>query len=326
MSNLGRSQRGMALLLFLFLASGIGVTVFISAWNNNRAHIERERKTQLALQTAKDAVIGDAASYRSASTTYLPGHLRCPELLSASSPNEGQAHTTCSTVTTRLGRFPWKTLGVEKLVDGYGEPLWYAVSSGFATAPINSNSVGQLQVDGIPNAAVVVIIAPGTALPGQNRGIPSATTPPQPSDYLDLGNGGGSAFVSSGPMDTINDHIITITQAELFSAVNMRVLAEVRGLDDGSYLPIFALRGYFQDNGQFPWADKDGDGYANANMQTGGLPFKDIFFDLTTFTWLNTQNKWFSHINYTRLSANSAQISIGSTVMKVIPCTALPCP
>ncbi|WP_428826875.1 hypothetical protein ACLIKD_01445 [Azonexus sp. IMCC34842] len=280
----------------------------------------------MALRAAKDALIGDAAAYRSSSTTYLPGHFRCPERLSIGSPIEGQAQTTCSTTTTRLGRFPWKTLGVDKLLDGYGEPLWYAISPGFTTSPINSNSIGQLQVNGLPNAAVAIVIAPGVPLPGQNRSITTATSPPQPSDYLDLGNADGFDFVSSGPIQTFNDHIVTVTRAELFKAVNMRVLAEVRGIDDGSNLPIFALRGYFHDKGFFPWADTDGDGYANVNMQTGRLPFKDISFDLTTFNWLNTQNQWFSVISYTRLSPNSAEISIGNTVMKVIPCTTLPCP
>lgn len=316
------SQRGAALLLFLFLALGVGATLFLSAWNINRAHQERERKTLLALQQAKEALIGDAAVYKSSST--LPGHLRCPEVLSAGSPVEGQAQSSCASTASRLGRFPWRTLKTDNLVDGDGEPLWYALSTGFSSKPINNNSIGQIQVDGIPNAAVAIIIAPGAPLSSQNRSQPSASNPPQPTDYLDLGNAAGSAFISNGPPASFNDRVITISHAELFRAVNARVLAEIRGLDDTG-LPVNGLRRYYNDNGQFPWAALPGGGPAIPNTATGGLPINDLTFDSNTLGWLN-DNNWPSRVTYTRLSANTAQISIGSSVMKVLPCTALPCP
>src|SRR6185437_7723389 len=59
-----------------------------------------------------------------------PGYLPCPDL-----DNDGWAESTCgsqdgsSGQAERLGRLPWKTLGLQDLRDGDGERLWYAVSS-----------------------------------------------------------------------------------------------------------------------------------------------------------------------------------------------------
>ena len=39
-----------------------------------------------------------------------------------------------------IGRLPRKTLGVNQLVDGYGEPLWYAVKTG-TWALVNNGDV-----------------------------------------------------------------------------------------------------------------------------------------------------------------------------------------
>ena len=58
-------------------------------------------------------------------------------------------------------------------MDANAEPLWYVVSPGWAlsnsTVPplqtfINSDSVGQLTVDGVANDSVALIIAPGPAI------------------------------------------------------------------------------------------------------------------------------------------------------------------
>jgi hypothetical protein len=59
-----------------------------------------------------------------------PGYLPCPDL-----DDDGWAEATCGSLSgdsgqaQRLGRLPWKTLGLPDLRDGDGERLWYAVSS-----------------------------------------------------------------------------------------------------------------------------------------------------------------------------------------------------
>ncbi len=312
-----QSERGVALLLILFLLFGGAATFFLYAWNGPRQGIERDRITQIALQQAKDALIG-----RAVTSTSAPGRFSCPEHLA--STLEGQADTNCSTLATRIGRLPWKTLGLNKLLDGFGEPLWYVISPNFTTTPINSTTPPQLQLDGVDGAAIALIIAPGPPLAGQTRTEPSASAPPQAINYLDLGNGGGSTFVSRGSSN-FNDRIITITQAELLKVLHKRVLAEVRGLDNLTG----GLRRYYNEKGnQFPWADGNGDGVADPGQATGTLPYLPsgtLFFDSTTKDWLTT-NSWFPLISYSRIAPNRAQISLGSLILNVSPCTAAPCP
>lgn len=312
-----RSEQGVALLLMLFLLVGSATTFFLYTWNAARQNIERDQVTLMALQQAKEALIG-----RAIAGTTNPGRFPCPEQLSTSA--EGVAANSCNTQATRIGRLPWKTLGLEKLLDGYGEPLWYAISSNFTTTPINSSTTPQLQLDGAPNAVVALIFAPGPALDGQTRTVASTTLPPQPNNYLDLGNAGGLAFVSKGPSSTFNDHVIAITQTELLGVLHKRVLSEVRGLDDLTG----GLKRYHNDNGSFPWADANGDGIADTGLIAGRIPYLPsgtLVFDTTTKTWLENNN-WFPLISYSRLSASIAQISLGSYTLKVYPCTAAPCP
>jgi hypothetical protein len=84
----------------------------------------------------------------------------------------------CNDPNERVGRLPWKTLGLPDLRDAAGERLWYAISDSLRDqGVVNSNSAGQLAVyDGVSGAAlassvVAVIIAPGTELAGQNRSV-----------------------------------------------------------------------------------------------------------------------------------------------------------
>ncbi len=93
---------------------------------------------------------------------------------------------------TVVGRFPWRTLGIEPLRDGHGECLWLIVSSLHGRIqraspapllpPMNSDTPGQLDivvangsnalVSALASAherPVAVIFAPGPPLPGQDR-------------------------------------------------------------------------------------------------------------------------------------------------------------
>lgn len=313
------SQHGVALLGLLFALVTIGLGVLLSAWTNRQALQTREQVTQVALQQAKDAVIGFAA------TQSIPGRLPCPENTgSIGTPAEGQAQGSCSTPASRIGRLPWRTLHTGKLLDGNGTELWYAVSPGFASAPINNTTIGQLNVDGVANAAVAIIIAPCLPLAGQQRTEPTAANPPQAQDYLDLTNSAGT-FVSGGPAASFNDRILIISHADLFNAVQRTVLAEVRGLDDQSPgLPVRGLRRYFTDYGSFPWAATPGSGSAVASLASGSLPYNDLNY-LGNSTWL-ASNGWLPLVTYTRTAANQAQIQLGTSTMTVLPCTTLPCP
>jgi hypothetical protein len=90
---------------------------------------ERDRLTEAALAQAREALVAYAAGH-AINASVGPGYLPCPDL-----DNDGWAESTCGSLSgeggqaQRLGRLPWKTLGLPDLRDGFGERLWYAVSS-----------------------------------------------------------------------------------------------------------------------------------------------------------------------------------------------------
>jgi hypothetical protein len=90
---------------------------------------QRQRITGRALAQAKEALIAYAAE-RPITPVVGPGYLPCPD-----TDDDGWAESTCGSLSghlgqaDRLGRLPWKTLGLADPRDGHGERLWYAVSS-----------------------------------------------------------------------------------------------------------------------------------------------------------------------------------------------------
>jgi len=90
---------------------------------------QRDRITERALAQAREALIAYAAE-RPIDGAVGPGYLPCPD-----TDDDGWAEATCGSLSghlgqaDRLGRLPWKTLGLPDLRDGSGERLWYAVST-----------------------------------------------------------------------------------------------------------------------------------------------------------------------------------------------------
>lgn len=311
-TTLGRSQHGVSLLLFLFIVLSLSATLFITSLSSDTANLALDRRTEEALAAAKEALIG-----RAARDDNRPGSLPCPD-----TNGDGIAESFVgNNCPAYIGRFPYKTLKTGELRDASGELLWYVLSPSLrdhsSASPINPNTPVTLTLDTIPPIPYIaaIIIAPGPPLPGQN-GRPSN----QISDYLDGSNADGNTNYVSGPATAaFNDKSIALLKSELFSTVSRRALGEIRGPDDQA--PFFPNKGLRAYGVPFPWADNDSDGAADPNTLTGKLPYNDLALD----SWLN-DNGWSALVNYTLLSANSAQISIGSATLKVVPCPALPCP
>jgi len=233
-------QRGAAALILVLLVLLTGTAVMFSGISAQEFKIERDKQTSRALAEAKQAII--AWSVRNAT----PGQLPCPEDTNKIGfATEGEAMTTCNTLSA-IGRLPWKTLGLGDLRDGNGDRLWYAISSGFRTSPINSDSLAQLTVDGQSNAAVAIVFSPGSPIGSQSRTQPTNISPPNVGDYLDItNNDGDNIFISQPASATFNDKILTISHTEFFSAVERRVLREAKNcLDDYAALS----------SGKYPWA------------------------------------------------------------------------
>ena len=190
----GLRQRGAALVVTVLLFAMIGVTALLAVARGTETDAEKERRTSEALATAKEALIGFAAGVAFTAPLFpeRPGDLPCPDL-----DNDGSADPPCSTDASRLGRLPWKTLGLPDLRDGDGERLWYAVATGFKNNPrtpcanpadatcLNSETLGTITVrnaagvivhdgsntDRITNNGIIaVVIAAGAALQRQGAG------------------------------------------------------------------------------------------------------------------------------------------------------------
>ena len=222
-----RRQRGAALIVSVLLFAVIGVTALLAFARASESESDRDRRTTEALAAAKAALIGFAGGI-ALTGSERPGDLPCPDL-----DNDGVADPPCSTETSRLGRLPWKTLGLPDLRDGDGERLWYAVSRNFKNNPrtpcpnhadvgcLNSNTLGTItvrdaagavvhdatNVDPVTNNGIVaVVIAPGAVLtrddsPGSPQ-VRDATGTNNPVNYLDVQPGGGednANFVDAAP-------------------------------------------------------------------------------------------------------------------------------
>ena len=131
-----RNQTGQALLIFLGLLALIMVAGSVGvAGSTQQSATLRDAKTQAALAAAKQALIAYATGGALISSCMdNPSHpcvrlgqLPCPDLTNTGICAEPLLHGAGQ----RLGRLPWKTLGLPDLRDGSGERLWYAVSSGF---------------------------------------------------------------------------------------------------------------------------------------------------------------------------------------------------
>jgi len=233
-----RLQRGAALLVLLavlvlgaswFLVSrldALSAGIFTASHRNHNA---------LVLSQAKQALIGYVAMNAAQSGENNPGRFPCPEAAgNIGGVNEGIAAAACT--LPAVGRLPWKTLGLDKLVDASSEPLWYVVSPGWAITAgnlvINSNTIGTLKVDGQQNAAVALIIAPGVAMNvpsagctarNQTRANPSPTI--DALDYIECFDTTVTppTFTTTGPTTSFNDQVVRISVADVMPAIEAAI-------------------------------------------------------------------------------------------------------
>lgn len=230
----GRRQRGGALIIIAALLL-LGIAWGAMSAMRNIAppgQAERDVKTGAALEAAKRALLSYMVQHAARPTTGIPGQLPCPEALTyVGSTSEGDEDAGCSTFA---GRLPWRTLGIDQPRDGYGEPLWYALSPAFRASPLNFSSTGSLSFTsgGVTSNVVALIIAPGAPLstaslsgtpPAGCSAVnqPSATRNQAPLDaarFLECGNESGS-FQHLGLSDWTNDRVIAITQADWIAAL-----------------------------------------------------------------------------------------------------------
>ncbi|MCX7897036.1 MAG: hypothetical protein N2441_04105 [Rhodocyclaceae bacterium] len=279
------------------------LTWFLDRLSTSSLAREQAQQTERALAKAKEALI--AWSLLNA----LPGRLPCPEDTSKiGTPFEGQALASCSNSQVLIGRLSWKTLGVGKLLDGLGEPLWYVLSPGFRDSPLNPNKPASLRLDGASDELVALVISPGPPLPSQTRHPPSAAKPPLRENYLDAANADGDPFFHTRSLDAntpLNDRILALKKNELFAALFARVATEIWG-DSSNGLVRYRL-----EKGRLPMAaDAPPPAAAQGSHTVGYVPYNDPGMLYPASGWLH-QNGWFSFITYRRLDDDRAVLSYG---------------
>ena len=259
-----RAQQGIALLMTVFILLIFGSIVFFSVFNGANNKIEREQSTFLVLAEAKAALLAYAASVNlyhpgCAANCRRPGDLPCPD-----TNNDGVAEVSCGNASgttgqsSRLGRLPWKTLGLGDLRDANGDRLWYAVSNRFKqnsrAFPLNSDTLGTITVkDSAGNVmqdatgssgAVAVIISVGMPITRQDTIVQSRILANEnnAAHYLDNAWGEDNAnFVDSGANGFIkdrvndvtgtailNDQLIVISQPDLMNTIAPLIAAKVK--------------------------------------------------------------------------------------------------
>ena len=198
----GAALAAIATLLAIALVAALTTAIARSATGPRRAAVSDQ-----ALATAREALIAHATS-RAVDEIVGPGYLPCPDL-----DDDGWAESTCGSMTgetgqwQRLGRLPWKTLGLPDLRDASGERLWYAVSS--KHKGLLNCTVSPACLDMSPEAALGTITvrdATGTVIhdgtsaspyePGQGGAVAVILAPGPP---LARWSGTGSPSAHSGP-------------------------------------------------------------------------------------------------------------------------------
>ena len=252
------TQVGVSMIILLLMIGVVGVGIFFSvAHSGNEGRLDRDRKTEIALARARQALIDYAVQYDLTHVTQSAGYLLCPD---DGAGVEGQAALSCGAANISvIGKLPWKTLRMEDLRDSSGECLWYAVSGTYkynakTDIPFNWDAQGQFQVyrqedatnktlvagNSTDSGVVAVIIAPGPAKGAAQVRASSAATPIcggdyVPSHYLDsavgidnwalastAAAGTTTQFVEGPESDTFNDRLVYITSADIFSAIERR--------------------------------------------------------------------------------------------------------
>lgn len=256
-------QRGVALIVMMVIMV-MGVTAFlVGSLNSTAIQIKRDEITAKSLAQAKEALIGYAlSSERASGFTARPGNFPCPDTDAPGAFGYGNEQGSCSTGGgTTIGRLPWKTLSLPELLDGDGEPLWYALSDNFRKStnpianPINSDTQGSLLVydrDGITlltppgSEAVAIVFAPGKIAGNQQRNVTLDKT--TSSNYLDVANGrnnaiAGGPFIAANKSDSFNDRLMIIRTRDFMPIIERRVAKELKALF-ATYLSINSVYPY----------------------------------------------------------------------------------
>lgn len=271
-----QAQKGMMLIMLLFVIGIASTVLALHSLNPNSMRIERDKRTAAVMAEAKAALIGWSVA-RGEAGSQRPGELPCPDNDAPGTAGYGFEDGAC--VAGKVGRLPWKTLGIQEPLDGDGEVLWYAIDGAFrirwgvptaaaTNQPINIDTKASIQVFDtggalltIPGSeAAAVIFSAGEPLEGQSRGqdisacAVTGTNIQQnecSSNYLEAFGGLNNAvnqgpYIAAAKSNQFNDKVTFVAGSALLSLVETRVAREVQK----------RLEVYRVDNGFYPYPAK----------------------------------------------------------------------
>ncbi len=230
-------QRGYAAVLVAAVLAMASLAAVLDRLDTAQYRLQRESDTAAALQAAKLALIGHAASFRDFHPTENFGYLPCPD-----TAGSGVEQTPCGKAgKVAIGLLPYKTLGLGDLRDAEGNCLWYAVSGSFKSSPkswpFNWDSRGQITVrdaagallaepDDSHGGAAAVVIAPGPPVAGQRRDAANGCGAALAGIDAFLENSGDvfvhGTIVDAAGRTTSNDRLAWVTSKEIFDAIVRR--------------------------------------------------------------------------------------------------------
>jgi hypothetical protein len=260
-------QSGATLLILMLVMLTVFATLLLSSLRGRSAEDLRREQSAVAIEKAREALLAWSLTRDGTSGTRAlsPLELPCPADPNATGSMEGVSVSipACdgASANTRIGLLPWKTLGIPKLVDAYGEPLWYALALGFAVRSsgtqarrVNSDSLANLRLfasNGITELSVngetpaAIIFAPSTPIAGQLR-----TGTLVVAQYLESLNSQNNATIG-GPyiageltkdangVVSFNDQLGVVQGRELIDRVSTRLGSEI-SLQLGVYYQAYA--------------------------------------------------------------------------------------
>ena len=272
-------QDGIFLIIAALAMLGVLGVFLVASFAAGSPKISRDAVTVAAIAKAKAALIAYTVARDDPGR---PGEFPCPTTVATTSATYGTSAGACATI--RIGRLPWRTLGIQELVDGAGEPLWYSVSTNFrppviGNPNINTDKLGTLTAyssDGTTTLAtqiVAVIFSPGSPVGAQNRSSSStfctttSTTIARnicAANYLESSNGRNNA-TNAGPYiagafgGAFNDQIAYITTDDFMPKIEGRIISILSN----------TLNNYYAVNGYYPYAANNADA-TSANLNCAG--------------------------------------------------------
>lgn len=237
--------RGFALpllLLMLFALSSVFALYAMRVVAN--MEVRARGQTERALRQARDALLAYAAREDN-----VPGTLLCPDYDGDGSADYTLPGSPCTHAV--IGRFPWRTVGIEAPRDGGGACLWYVLSPATEnrtqtesrSVPINPAYPGELRLRdraGGPETLVAALLfAPGRPIGGQQRS--GDCSGGSAADFLELGNRTGTPYMDGTADVAFNDSALAITGPQLARAAAPHVLLALAGA--GSATQDTGLRG-----------------------------------------------------------------------------------